>query len=60
MLKANIQNINLRHNAPHHSVVNSKLTSARNKTEICLQTHHTVFEMILVQGHIVCTSNSQV
>jgi len=59
-LKQIFKNIYLRHNATHHSVVNSTHTSARNKTEICLQTHHTVFEMIHYQGHAVCTRNSQV
>ena len=58
-LKQIFKNINLRNNAPHHSVVNSMLTSARNKPEICLQTHHTLLEMILVQGHTVCTRSSQ-
>jgi hypothetical protein len=52
-LKQIFTNVNLRHNAPNHSDVNSMLTSARNKPEICLQTHHTVLEMILVQGHSV-------
>jgi len=56
-LKQIFKNVNLRHNAPHHSVVNSMLTCARNKPEICLQTHHTVLEIILVQGHRVCTSS---
>jgi len=56
-LKQILKNVNLRHNAPHHLVVNSMLTSARNKPEICLQTHHTVLEVILDQSHTVCTSS---
>jgi len=37
--------------------MNTTLTSARNKPEICLQIHHTVLEIILVQRHTVCTSS---
>ena len=35
-LKQIVKNVNLRHNAPYHLAVNSTLTSARNKPEICL------------------------
>ena len=59
-LKQIFRNVNLKHNVPHHSVVNSMLTGARHKPEICLQTHHTVLEKILVQGHTACTRSSQV
>ena len=56
VLKAGFWQCHLQQNTSNHLVVDTELSCASSKSEICLYNHHSVFETMLVYGFRSCIS----